>query len=65
MKKNTKDPESREGQFTKFGRPNEVNDGIILNIKETIIGIRLTRAAISRKMVISIGTGVLKANNPN
>ena len=33
--------------------------------KEAIIGIRLTRAVISRKMVISIGNGVLKTNDPN
>ena len=32
---------------------------------EIIIGIRLTGAVISRKMVISIGKGVLKANDPN
>ena len=37
----------------------------MLKIKEVIIGIRLTGASISRKMVISIGTGVLKAKNPN
>ena len=33
--------------------------------KEAIIGIRLARAVITRKMVISIGNGVLKANDPN
>ena len=37
----------------------------MLKIKEVIIGIRLAGSVISRKMVISIGKGVLKANNPN
>ena len=35
----------------------------MLKIKEIIVGIRLAGAAISRKMVIAIGTGVMKANN--
>ena len=37
----------------------------MLKIKEIIVGICLSRAAISRKMVIAIGTGVIKANNPS
>ena len=37
--KTTREPESREGQFTKVGRPNKVNDEIMLKIKEVIIGI--------------------------
>ena len=37
----------------------------MLKIKEVIIGIRLSGAVISRKMVLSIGAGVLKAKNPN
>ena len=37
----------------------------MLKIKEVIIEIHLAGAVISRKMVLSIGTGVLKANNPN
>ena len=36
-----------------------------MKIKVAIIGIHLAGAAISQKMVISIGIGVLKANNPN
>ena len=34
-------------------------------MKEVIIGIRLDGAVISRKMVISVGNGVLKVNHPN
>ena len=60
-----KDSESREDQFTKLGRLNYINDEVMLKIKDMIIGIRLAEAAISRKIVTSIGTGILKANNPN
>ena len=34
-------------------------------IKEVIVGVRLSGAVISRRMVICIGNGVLKANDPN
>ena len=37
----------------------------MLEIKEVTIGIRLAGAVLSRKMAISNGTGVLKANNFN
>ena len=36
-----------------------------IKIKEAIIGMRLTGTVTSRKIVISIGNGVLKANDPN
>ena len=52
-------------QFPKVGKPSKTNGGAMLKIKEVIIGIRLSGAVISRKMVLSIGTGVLKAKNPN
>ena len=35
----------------------------MLKVKETIVGIHLAGAAISQKMVIATGTGVIKANN--
>ena len=37
----------------------------MLKIKEIIVGIHLAEAAISRKMVIAIRTGVVKASNPS
>ena len=61
----TKYLDRTEDKFNKVGRPNKVNDEIMLKIKEVIIGIRLAGSVISRKMVISIGKGVLKANNSN
>ena len=42
-----------------------VGEESLVKIEEAIIGIRLIGAAISRKMEISIGNGVLKANDLN
>ena len=59
-KKFPKDQGSGEGNFiNKIGRPNKVNVKIMLKIKEIIVGIRLAGDAISRKMVIAIGTRVI------
>ena len=52
-------------KFSKIGRPSMVGEELLLKIKEVIIRIRLTGAVISRKMLISIDNGVLKANDPN
>ena len=59
---NKKDGEESVAQ----GRPNILDEGTMLQkIKDVIIGIHLSGAAISRKMFISIGEGDLKANNPD
>ena len=52
-------------KFNKKGRYPLVGVELLVKIKEVITGIRLTRVVVSRKMVISIGNGVLKANDPN
>ena len=44
----------------KRGRPNLVDDEILKKIKDVVIGSRLAGTAISRKMVVAIGTGVVK-----
>ena len=46
------------------GRPNLVDDEMLKKIKDIIVGSRLAGTAISRKMVIAIATGVIKANDP-
>ena len=56
---------SESPTFRKAGRPNIVRDELVQNIKEIIVGVRLSGAVIARRMVISIGNGVLKANDPN
>ena len=47
------------------GRPNLVDDEMLKKIKDIIVGLRLAGTAISRKMVIAITTGLIKANDPN
>ena len=56
---------SKSPTFRKAGRPNIVRDELVQKIKEVIVGVRLSGAVISRRMVISIGNGVSKANDPN
>ena len=38
---------------------------MLKKIKDVIVSSRLAGTAISRKMVIAIATGVIKANDPN
>ena len=47
------------------GRPNLVDDEMLKKIKDIIVGSRLAGTAISRKMVIVIATGIIKANDLN
>ena len=56
---------SESPTFRKTGRPNIVRDELVQKIKNVIVGVRLSGALISRRMVISIGNGVLKVNEPN
>ena len=37
---------------------------MLKKIKDVIIGSRLVGTAISREMVVAVGTGVVKANEP-
>lgn len=48
----------------KIGRPNLLSDELLTKTKDVIIGSRLAGTVISRRMVIAIGTGVVKANDP-
>ena len=48
----------------KRGKPNLVDDAILKKIKDVIIGSRLAGTVISQKMVVPIGTGAVKANEP-
>ena len=52
-------------KFSKKGRPSLVGEELLVKIKEAIVRIRLAGAVVSRKVVISIGNGILKANDPN
>ena len=48
----------------KIGRPNLLSQELLKRTKDVIIGSRLAGTVISRRMVIAIGTGVVKANDP-
>ena len=47
------------------GRPNLLDDETLAKVKDGITGIRFTGRVISRKMVIAIGNGAIKANSPS
>ena len=51
--------------IAKKGRPNLLDDETLAKVRDGITGIRLTGGVISRKMVIAIGNGVIKANSPS
>ena len=44
-------------------RPNLLNDTLLKRITNIIVGTRLASTVISRKMVVGIGTGVVKVND--
>ena len=48
----------------KIGRSNLLSEELPKRTKDFIIGSRLAGTVISRRMVIAIGTGVVKANDP-
>ena len=48
----------------KKGRPNLVDDEMLQIIRDILIRSRLAGTVISRKMVIAIETGVIKATEP-
>lgn len=50
--------------FKKTGRPNLLPEELLKKTKDVIIGTRLAGTVISRRMVIAIGNGVVKANDP-
>ena len=47
------------------GRPNLLDDKFVVNVKDVVNGVRMAGGVISRKMVIAIGTGVIKSNCPS
>ena len=48
----------------KIGRPNLLPEELLKRTKNVIIGSHLASTVISRRMVIAIGIGVVKLNNP-
>ena len=50
--------------FKKKGRPNLVSDDFMKKIKTIMIGTRTAGTAISRRIVMTIGNGVVRSNSP-
>ena len=50
--------------FNKKGQRNLLSETLLKKTKNVIFGSRLAGTVISRRMVIPIGTGVIKANDP-
>ena len=44
------------------GRPNLLDNEFLVKMKDVVTGVCMAGGVISRKMVIAIGTGVIKAN---
>ena len=49
----------------KLARPNLLSESLMKKTKEIIVGTCLAGTVISRRMIIAIGTAVVKANEPN
>ena len=46
-------------------RPNLLDDEFLVKVKDVVTRVRMTGGVISKKMVIAIGTGVIKVNCPS
>ena len=51
-------------KLKKIGRPKLLSEELLKRTKNVIIGPRLAGTVISRRMVITIGTDIVKANDP-
>ena len=51
--------------YKKKGRPNLLEDDLLTKVKDVVTGVRMAGGVISRRMVMAIGTGVVKANCPS
>ena len=49
----------------KIGRPDLLDSGMLKKVKDIALGTRMAGEAIKMRQLISIATGVVKANNPN
>ena len=47
------------------GRPDLLDEKFLVKVEDVVTGVRMAGGVISRKMVVAIGTGVIKANCPS
>ena len=55
-----------DGDWTvvkRIGRPNLLDSGMLKKVKEIVLGTRMAGGVINRHQLISIATGVVRANN--
>ena len=65
-KKSEKDKKNDNANLhRRKGRPNLLHDEFLVKVKDVVTGVLMAGSVISRKMVIAIGTGVVKANCPS
>lgn len=62
--KTSKSQNSQDVVFKKKGRPNFLSEDLLKKVKVLMIGTRSAGTAISRRLVVAIGKGIVKANNP-
>ena len=57
-----------DGDWTvikRIGKPNLLDSGMLKKVKYIVLGTRMPEGVINRRQLISIATGVVRANNPN
>ena len=64
-KKIEKDKKNDNATVHRKVRPNLLHDEFLVKVKDVVTGVLMAGSVISRKMVIAIGTGVVKANCPS
>ena len=65
---NTWKKKCNDGDWTvmkRVGRANLLDSGMLKKVKDIALGTRMAGGVISRRQLISIATGVVRANNPN
>ena len=65
---NTWKKKCNDGDWTvikRIGRSNLLDSGMLKKVKDTALGTRMAVGVINRRQLISIVTGVVRANNPN
>ena len=53
-----------DGDYKNAGRPNKLDDALLMKVKDISLGIRMSGGVINRQQLTNIGNGVIRANNP-
>ena len=65
---NTWKKKCNDGDWTvikRIGKPNLLDSGMLKKVKDIALGTRMPEGVINKRQLISIATGVVRANNPN